>query len=149
MERVTYSNFDIEVLQSIERITSMTTDFRIDAIGQIHITVEDLPRAVEFYRDVLGMTPLFEVPEQSMAFFECGGIRLYLGKAEKPQFRSNPMIYYRVELIQDAYEALSQRGVEFSTKPHLIHKTKTSELWMAGFRDSEGNIVNLMSEVSV
>ncbi len=88
-------------------------DLHIDAIGQIHISVEDVPRAVAFYRDTLGMTLLFEVPGQPMAFFDCGGIRLYLGTPETPGFNSNPMIYYRVESIQDAYDTLKDRGVEF------------------------------------
>ena len=125
----------------------MDQKLHLDAIGQIHITVKDLQRAVVFYRDVLGMNLLFEVPGQSMAFFDCGGVRLYLGKAESPEFRSNPMIYYRVESIQGAFEILKHRGVAFGSEPHLIHKTETSELWMAGFQDSEGNNINLMSEI--
>lgn len=125
----------------------MDKELHLDAIGQIHITVDDLDRAVSFYRDILGMNLLFEVPDQSMAFFDCGGIRLYLGKSESPQFRSNPMIYYRVASIQEAFEVLQHRGIEFDSKPHLIHKTETSELWMAGFKDSEGNNLNLMSEI--
>ena len=125
----------------------MDKELRLDSIGQIHVTVEDLQRAVAFYRDVLGMSFLFEVPGQSMAFFDCGGIRLYLGKAEGPEFRSNPMIYYRVESIDRAFKTLQQRGVVFSSEPHLIHKTDNSELWMAGFQDSEGNSVILMSDV--
>ena len=126
----------------------MDSQFGLEAIGQIHISVEDIGRAVEFYRDVLGMRFLFEVPGQPMAFFDCGGIRLYLGKPESPEFRSNPLIYYRVESIERAYETLQARGVEFSGPPHLVHRTEDSELWMAGFRDSEGNYLTLMSEVS-
>jgi len=32
----------------------------LNQIGQIAITVKDLPRAVAFYRDVLGMRHLFD-----------------------------------------------------------------------------------------
>ena len=127
----------------------MTDDFRLDTIGQIHITVDDVPRAVAFYRDVLGMTLLFEVPGQPMAFFECGGVRLYLGAAERPTFRSNPMIYYRVPSIRDACETLRRRGVEFSGEPHVVHRTDESELWMVGFLDPDGNNLLLMSDVPV
>ena len=127
----------------------MAHDLHIDAIGQIHISVEDVPRAVAFYRDTLGMTLLFEVPGQPMAFFDCGGIRLYLGTPETPEFNSNPMIYYRVDSIQDAYETLKDRGVEFSSKPHMVHQTESSELWMAGSKDPDGNNLVLMSEVAI
>lgn len=127
----------------------MTDRFGLDAIGQIHISVKDLPGAVAFYRDVLGMKFLFEVPGQPMAFFDCGGIRLYLGKPEKEEFRSNPLIYYRVDSIQDAYQTLQDRGVAFDGEPHVVHKTESMELWMVGFKDPEGNSLVLMSEVPI
>jgi hypothetical protein len=84
-----------------------------------------------------------------MAFFDCGGIRLYLGRADDPRFPSNPLIYYRVDSIAAAHETLVQRGVAFEDKPHVVHRTETQELWLAAFRDSEGNLVHLMSEVKV
>ena len=126
---------------------TMSTDFRLDSIGQIHLSVQDLPRAVAFYRDVLGMKLLFEVPAQSMAFFDCGGIRLYLGVPENPDFRSHPIIYYQVGSIGNACAALRDRGVTFADEPHVVHRTDSHELWMAGFRDPDGHYVSLMSEV--
>lgn len=127
----------------------MSTEFKLDTIGQIHISVEDLPRAVVFYRDVLGMSLLFEVPGQPMAFFDCGGIRLYLGRPESPEFRSSPLLYYRVKDIEVAHATLMERGVHFDGPPHIVHKTEDSTLWMAGFRDPDGNPVCLMSEVTI
>ena len=124
----------------------MSSDFKLDVIGQIHISVQDLSRAVAFYRDVLGMTLLFEVSGQQMAFFDCGGIRLYLGKPETPDFHSSPVIYYRVDEIDEAHSALAARGVEFEGAPHIVHKTEDMELWMAGFRDPDDNYLCLMSE---
>jgi catechol 2,3-dioxygenase-like lactoylglutathione lyase family enzyme len=123
--------------------------FGLDDIGQIHITVDDLPRAVAYYRDVLGMRLLFEVPGQPMAFFQCGSVRLYLGQPEGSDFRSNPLLYYRVADIRAAVATLRGRGVAFESDAHLVHKDDRHELWMAGFRDSEGNHASLMSEVPV
>lgn len=125
----------------------MASDFGLDSIGQIHISVSDVPRAVAFYRDVLGMKFLFEVPGQPMAFFDCGGIRLYLGKPENDEFRSRPLIYYRVSSIEEACAALRSRGVKLASEPHVVHRTETYELWMAGFNDPDGNYLTLMSEV--
>lgn len=122
---------------------------KLDRIGQIHISVRDLPRLVQFYRDVLGMTFLFEVPGQTMAFFDCGGIRLYLGQPEKEELRSNPLIYYSVPSIGEAYSRLQERGVKFTSAPHVVHRTPQSELWMAGFLDPEENTLVLMSEAAV
>jgi len=44
----------------------------VSAIGQIALTVTNLPRALQFYRDTLGLKFLFEA--SNMAFFDCGGV---------------------------------------------------------------------------
>lgn len=125
----------------------MPQEFRIEGIAQIHISVQDLPRAVAFYRDTLGLPLLFEVPQQSMAFFDCGGVRLYLGTPENPEHRSASFIYYRVPSMTAAFDELSARGVEFSAAPHRVHTTDAYTLWLAAFRDPDGNYLHLMSEV--
>ena len=124
----------------------MSADFKLESIGQLHIGVKDIKRAVAFYRDVLGMPLLFEVPEQEMAFFDCGGIRLYLSADESDEFPSNPLIYYTVADMNEAYQAISGHGVEFLREPHIVHRTEQYGLWMAGFHDPEGNFIHLMQE---
>jgi predicted enzyme related to lactoylglutathione lyase len=116
------------------------------SVGQIHISVKDYDRAKAFYRDVLGLEMLFEVTEQKMAFFDCGGVRIYLGVPSSPEYAANSFLYYRVDDIGAAYDRLLKAGVEFLHPPQAIHKAEDSELWMAGFRDSEGNFAQLMCE---
>ncbi|OGU02275.1 MAG: glyoxalase [Gemmatimonadetes bacterium RBG_16_66_8] len=124
-----------------------TEEVRLGPIGQIAVNVKDLGRAVRFYRDTLGVRYLFEAPPQ-MAFFDCGGVRLMLGVASEPAFdHPASIIYYRVPDIQAAHEALKRRGVAFITAPHLVARMPDHELWLADFRDSEDNILALMSEV--
>lgn len=118
-------------------------------IGQIHVSVSDIDRSVAFYRDVLGLPFLFRVPGQPMAFFDCDGVRLYLGKPESPEFRSNPVVYFRVDDIDTAYIALEERGVEFRDRPHVVHRTEDSELRMTFFNDPDGTNLVLMAEVPV
>jgi catechol 2,3-dioxygenase-like lactoylglutathione lyase family enzyme len=118
----------------------------IAGVGQIHISVTDLARAVAFYRVALGLKLLFEVPGQHMAFFDCGGVRLYLGRPSSPEYRANSLLYYRVGDIEAAYRALSARGVAFLDPPQIIHRDERHELWMAGFRDPDGNLALIMSE---
>lgn len=117
-------------------------------IAQIAIAVKDLPGAVTFYRDVLGLPFLFEAPP-NLAFFDCGGVRLMLTVAEKPEFdHPASVIYYRVIKIQDSVNVLKARGVVFESEPHLIAKMPNHDLWMAFLRDPERNLVGLMSEVA-
>ncbi|MCI0350560.1 MAG: VOC family protein [Acidobacteriales bacterium] len=118
----------------------------LSQIGQIALNVKDVKRATAFYRDTLGMRFLFE--SRGLAFFDCGGVRLMLGLPEKPEFdHPSSVLYYRVPEIQAAYTSLKSRGVTFEGAPHLIAKLPDHELWMAFFRDSEGNLAALMAEV--
>jgi predicted enzyme related to lactoylglutathione lyase len=119
----------------------------LNRIGQIHITIEDdLDAAIAFYRDVLGMSFLFRVPGQSMAFFDCGGVRLYLGRAEGLDRPSHPLIYYRVDDIHAACDSLREREIQLVEEPHVVHRTEAMELWMAAILDPERNTVCLMEE---
>ena len=65
-------------------------------VGQIHISVTDIDTSVAFYRDVLGIPLLFQVPGMPMAFFASGDVRLYLGVPESPEFRSKVVLYFTV-----------------------------------------------------
>jgi catechol 2,3-dioxygenase-like lactoylglutathione lyase family enzyme len=118
----------------------------LGAIGQIHVSVTDLDRSIAFYRDTLGIPFLFRVPEQPMAFFDCAGIRLYIGKPESPEFRSSAVLYFRVDDIDEAFAALRGRGVSFVDEPHLIARMPDHDLWMAAFRDPDDNHLVLMHE---
>ena len=119
----------------------------LSRIGQIFVNVKDFDRAIAFYRDVLGMKFLFQAPP-NMAFFDCDGIRLMLGVADRPELdHPASIIYYKVDDIERVYEIFKARGVEFVMKPHLVAPMPTYDLWLADFRDSEGNLLALMSEV--
>jgi predicted enzyme related to lactoylglutathione lyase len=119
----------------------------LSRVGQISVNVHDLERAIAFYRDVLGMKFLFQAPP-NMAFFDCEGIRLLLGVADRPELdHPASIIYYKVDDIERVYEIFKARGVEFVVPPHLVAPMPTYDLWLADFRDSEGNFLALMSEV--
>jgi methylmalonyl-CoA/ethylmalonyl-CoA epimerase len=127
--------------------TPTPANLGLSEIGQIFVNVHDLDRAVTFYRDILGMQFLFQAPP-GMAFFNCGGIRLMLGVADRPEFdHPASTIYYKVADIQAMYETLESRGVHFVAKPHLVARLPAHDLWLAEFRDCDNNLMALMSEV--
>lgn len=127
-------------------MTGSTTTLGIANIGQISIIVHDLPRATAFYRDALGLPLLFTAG--NMAFFDCDGVRLMLGPASSPELdHPSSILYFRVPDINAAYQRLLELGVKIEAPPRLIAPMPTYDLWMTGFRDSEGNIHQLMSEV--
>lgn len=115
-------------------------------IAQISVNAADIERAVAFYRDTLGMKFLFQAGQ--MAFFDCGGIRLMLSLPEKAEFNHpGSVIYYKVDDIKRVYESLLESGVSFVGEPHKVADMESFDLWMAFFRDSEGNTLALTSEV--
>ena len=121
-------------------------DLRAARIGQISLNVSDVERAVTFYRDMLGLRFLFQVPK--MAFFDCAGIRLLLGTPEPPQvFKQGSNLYFQVNDIHGLHRKLSARGVSFLGEPHLVAQLEQASLWMVFFRDPDGNTLALMSEV--
>jgi methylmalonyl-CoA/ethylmalonyl-CoA epimerase len=118
----------------------------LSQIGQIAVTVHDLDRAVAFYQSTLGMKLLFRVP--NLAFFDCSGVRLMMSIPEKREFdHAASVIYYKVPDLPAAHAALVAQDVKFDAPPHLIAKMPDHDLWMAFLRDSEGNLLGLMSEV--
>jgi len=119
----------------------------IRRIGQIAVVVQDMPRAVRFYRDVLGLRLLFEAPP-SLAFFDCGGVRLMLSPPEGPDTAAmSSILYYEVADIHAAHNTLVERGAVFEQEPHVVAPLGPNDLWMAFLRDSEHNLLGLMSEV--
>jgi methylmalonyl-CoA/ethylmalonyl-CoA epimerase len=115
-------------------------------IGQISVNVHDLPRALAFYRDVLGLRYLFTAG--TLAFFDCGGVRLMLSPPETPELdHPGSILYFRVPDIQAGYQHLVKHNVSMLNPPHLIARMPDHELWMTAFHDTEGNLLQLMSEV--
>ncbi|MHA7138659.1 VOC family protein [Rossellomorea arthrocnemi] len=120
----------------------------IKNVGQIGIPVKDINRALDFYEDKLGLSLLFNT--DSMAFFECDGLRLMLTLPEKEEFaHSSSVIYFQVINIKDTYERLVGKEVTFIDEPHVVTKMGQTEMWMVFFKDTEDNTHALMSEVQV
>ena len=113
-------------------------------IRQIAVVCKDVPRARDFYRDVVGLPHLFDAGPH-LSFFDCGGVRLMLSPAEG-EATGTSVIYYLVNDITASMNALKEKGAAFVDEPHMIARMPDHELWLAEFRDSENNVVALMEE---
>jgi predicted enzyme related to lactoylglutathione lyase len=123
-------------------------DHAVGRLAQVHVSVTDLDRSVRFYRDVLGLRHLFTVDGQPMAFFDAGGVRLYLGVPEIPELASHALLYYAVDDLAATYAAVVSRGAAPHAGPQLVHRDGGTELWMAFVLDPDGTLVGLMAEQS-
>ncbi|QQE79131.1 VOC family protein [Alicyclobacillus sp. SO9] len=119
-------------------------------IGQVSISVQDLQRAIAFYRDVLGLEYIWETG--GMAFFQCGEVRLMLTVPEgedTPSGDQTSVIYYNVDDINETYNHLVSQGVVFKGEPHEIGKLGDRSILMAFLNDTEGNLMAIQAEVPI
>ena len=117
-------------------------------IAQVAVPVDDTERAKAFYRDTLGLAWIGDAPP-ALSFFQCGEVRLMLSPPKGPETVGGSIIYFHVEDVRAAHEALAARGVAFESEPHVVGRLGEVEVSLAVCRDSEGNLLGLMSERSV
>ncbi len=126
------------------RYVRRVKDLSTSHVGQVAIVCKDVARATDFYRDTLGLRFLFAAGP-TLAFFECGGMRLMLSTAEGGA-NGTSVLYYFVTDIDATVRALQAKGARFVGEPHMIARMPDHELWLAEFRDSEDNVLALMEE---
>lgn len=114
-------------------------------LHQVAQRVDDLGRAVAFYRDVLRLPLLGEFVPPGLAFFDLGGARLLLEDGAPAA-----LLYLGVDDIAAERARLEGAGVAFEDEIHRIHthdgrlgEAAGTEEWMTFFRDSEGNLLAL------
>jgi catechol 2,3-dioxygenase-like lactoylglutathione lyase family enzyme len=109
--------------------------------------VSDLERAKRFYREMLGLHPLQELPQGLL--YECvdgGRFLLYLTAAQSPS--EHTQMSFVVSDIEGEIGDLKADGVSFEkydlqdlTTVWSIAYTRSAE--SAWFRDSEGNLIGI------
>jgi methylmalonyl-CoA/ethylmalonyl-CoA epimerase len=115
---------------------------------QVAQHAEDLDRAAAFYGDLLGCAPSGRFDPPGLLFFPLGGTRLLL-EAGAP----SAMLYLRVDSVRETVERLRGQGTPIESEPHVIFTHDDDALgpagtdeWHAFIRDSEGNLVGLVSQ---
>jgi methylmalonyl-CoA/ethylmalonyl-CoA epimerase len=115
---------------------------KVNALRQVAQHVEDMDRAVAFYRDVLGLDLIARFDPPGLAFFDLGPTRLLL-EAGAP----SSILYLAVDDVAAATESLRRAGVAIESEPHVIYDDDEGRFGPAGeaeemsfFRDSEGNL---------
>lgn len=114
-------------------------------IGAVLFHSQDPARLVQFYQEVLGLTPSFGGDDG--AEFQVGPVRVGLwqhseihGPARDPD---RIIMNFLVDDCAAVYESLRSKGVEFIKSP-------TDEQWgsrvarLATFRDPDGNLLQLL-----
>jgi lactoylglutathione lyase len=132
----------------------MTDPTPVRRLFETHLTVSDLEGSVRFYREVVGLSVAFEVPERGAAFFWIGGTgHTMLGLWS---LGSAPMglvlhIAFEVALddLFDAPKRLQALGItplsflgEETAEPSVIGWMPAATLY---FRDPDGHLLEYLT----
>ena len=119
---------------------------RSPQLAQINIAVSDIDRALNFYRDVVGLTCLGKA-EPSLAFLDAGGVRLMLSTCRGKKAQSNnSIIYFKVSDIESMHRVMVGRGAQSERPPGFAVDMSDHQLWTSFVRDPDGNLVGLLEE---
>jgi methylmalonyl-CoA/ethylmalonyl-CoA epimerase len=115
---------------------------------QVAQHADDLDRAAAYYSELLGAAPTGRFDPPGLLFFDLGGTRLLLERGAP-----SAVLYLRVDSVRDSVERLRSSGAPIETEPHVIFSHRDDSLgpagsdeWQAFVRDSEGNLLGLVSQ---
>lgn len=115
-------------------------------LEQVALTTRDLPRAVSFYRDVLGLPMMFE--SNGMAFFDVAGMRLMIAHdPERPQGKPTSIVYFHAPDFDATLAGLARSRVNFDGPVETVQSTPAGDLKLQQFRDPDGNALAIMAMV--
>ena len=123
-------------------------DLNLRGLFQVNVPVQDIERAVVFYRDVLGL-PL-HARRDGLAFFSAGAVRLLVEPISEEGGRyghPGSILYFTVDDIEVAHAEMERRGVVFIEPPTKVTRNAAFETWMAFFEDGDWNTHAIVSQV--
>jgi catechol 2,3-dioxygenase-like lactoylglutathione lyase family enzyme len=116
------------------------TDFKLTKVSVVMLGVHDVTRALAFYRDKLGLGVQSEIP--GFAFLNAGTVTLCLSEPAfkvRGQVAGAGEVVFSVEDVTAAYQALREKGVQFTHEPRNIMPT----MKVANFDDPDGNHLSI------
>ena len=113
-------------------------------IGQVAIKVSDIASSKPFYRDLLGLTHLFD--SGAVSAFAAGDATLLL--IEEPGCGGDAShgmaVYFSAAPIEQRFEALTAAGSAGSVAPHVVGSTPDADVLIAFVTDPSGNQIGLI-----
>ncbi len=121
----------------------MTEEMTLKGINTVAVVVSDRRRALEWYRDVLGLQEAYVAPEMGH-WIELGPprplTRIHLCELEDEVEAGPTGITLMTDDIQGDYERMTHRGVEFLHPPKKMDWGE----WLCAFVDPDGNEFDLL-----
>lgn len=117
----------------------MAEAVQLSRIAAIMLGVRDLPAAMAFYKDKLGLKVVMQ--ESALALLQCGSVMLGLSPRH---MNTAPLVEavevsFGVDNLRATYKALGEKGVVFLSEPRAVTPTD----WAVHFRDVDGHLLSL------
>jgi catechol 2,3-dioxygenase-like lactoylglutathione lyase family enzyme len=117
----------------------MAETVQLSRIAAIMLGVRDLPQAVAFYQDKLGLKVIMR--ESELALLQCGTVILGLSTrhANTAPLAEAVEVSFGVDNLRATHKALGEKGVVFLGEPRAVTPTD----WAVHFRDVDGHLLSL------
>src|SRR5271168_1000121 len=112
----------------------------ISGITAVMLGVREMPAALAFYRDKLGLTVIMQEP--GLSLLQCGAVMLGLSRGHvqsAPHIAGATEVVFRVESVRAAHRDLAAQGISFLSEPRQATPTD----WVAHFRDVDGHLLSI------
>jgi methylmalonyl-CoA/ethylmalonyl-CoA epimerase len=112
----------------------------ISRISAVMLGVRDVPAAVAFYKDKLGLPVIMQ--EAGLALLQCGTVMVGLSRGhvrDEAHIAGATEVVFAVPSVRGAIRELAARGVVFLSEPREVTPTD----WAAHFRDVDGHLLSL------
>jgi catechol 2,3-dioxygenase-like lactoylglutathione lyase family enzyme len=113
------------------------------------VSIVDVPRAISFYRDTLGLRLVMEEPPFAVVF-DAHGIMLRLGMAKEIPQSHGTVLGWQVPEISATVRELREAGVQFERYEGMGMDQDELGIWtsptgakVAWFKDPDGNTLSL------
>jgi catechol 2,3-dioxygenase-like lactoylglutathione lyase family enzyme len=117
----------------------MAEPVQLSRIAAIMLGVRDLPAAIGFYKDKLGLKVIMQEP--GLALLQCGNIMLGLSPrhVNAAPLAEAVEVSFGVDNLRATHKALDDKGVAFLSEPRQVTPTD----WAVHFRDVDGHLLSL------
>lgn len=117
----------------------MAEGVQLSRIAAIMLGVRDLPAAIAFYKDKLGLTVIMQ--ESQLALLQCGSVMLGLSPrhVNAAPLAEAVEVSFGVDNLRATHKALNEKGVMFLSEPRAVTPTD----WAVHFRDVDGHLLSL------
>ncbi|HXO37704.1 MAG TPA: VOC family protein [Candidatus Acidoferrum sp.] len=117
----------------------MAETAQLSRIAAIMLGVRNLPQAIAFYKDKLGLEVIMQ--ESELALMQCGSVILGLSPrhANAAPLAEAVEISFGVDNLRATHKALGDKGVVFLGEPRAVTPTD----WAVHFKDVDGHLLSL------